>query len=266
MANEPPVYSDIFKYIDPGTEGAKATWAPVSSGTHTVTKTNEGGTFTEEVPNDTQTIDTSKIPDKYKGMVQKIYGPSGGSQGDVQFDFSKLPNMGMTKYGPLSQMTQLGSDKDAGPNLFNDATKHGGRPQDSEAAQDHSKVYWDDNYGWLTPKSNMFKPIPEKDTALDYVGKYGSMAAMMAMGMPALGGSMLGGLAASGLGAIHQGGETGDWKKAIIGAAPGLIGAGIGLSGIGGSLPSLPPELAQAIKYAQYAKTGYGIYNQVRGH
>jgi len=266
-----PAYGDIFNYLDPRTVGASEgpnAWATVTPGTHTRTVSNEGGTFTEDVPNDVTTpgavtIDQSKIPDKYKGLVSQYTGAQGGSQGDIGYDFSKLPNGGVTKYGHINDMTSLGMDQSKGPTMFNDATKWGGRHEDSTAVQDPSKVYWDDNYGWITPQNNIFHPIPEKNGVIDTIGNIGMMAGLAAMGMPELGGSLGGGLAASAFGGIKNYGETGNWKNSVIGMAPGLIGAGLGLSGI--SMPSLPPALQQAMQLAKYAKTGYGVYKMIRG-
>jgi len=276
-----PAYGDIFNYLDPRTEGAHDTsgvyggvpgtgWATPTQGDiigyHTEHQGGgEGGTVDVQVPDYAQnyTIDQSKIPDKYKGLVSQYTAAGGGSQGDVGYDFSKLPNGGVTKYGHINDMTSLGMDQSKGPTMFNDATKWGGRHEDSTAVQDPSKVYWDDNYGWITPQNNIFHPIPEKNGVIDTIGNIGMMAGLAAMGMPELGGSLGGGLAASAFGGIKNYGETGNWKNSVIGMAPGLIGAGLGLSGI--SMPSLPPALQQAMQLAKYAKTGYGVYKMIRG-
>ena len=254
-----PSLSDIFQYLDPRTVGATQgpnAWVSVAPGTHMVTRSNENGTWQEEVPNDATTpgaltIDQSKIPSQYQGLISQYTGAQGGSQGDVGYDLSKLPNNGNTALGNITQMYSLGSG--ANPTLY---MAGNGRKQDAESVMNRNQVTWDPNYGWITSKTNITHPNPEAQSWIDKVGQAGMMGASLFMG-PQMA------LAFGGLNALRQGGETGNWKNAALGFAPSVLGSAVG--GLGGlnSGWSLPPELTQAL---QYAKTGQGIYNAARSN
>lgn len=252
-----PMYGDIWNYLDPGTEGAKA-WL-----TQGATDPSEGSYIQDKdgnmnfVPAQKWTVDQSKIPEKYRGLIQGYRSTTVGSNMDTQYDWSKIGGGG-TVFGndvnsTINQMRSLGTDPNKPPTLY---MKSHGREQDDEAVKDKSQVKWDPKFGWITPKMNVIHPVPEKTSAIDYAG--------MALGA-AMGGGLLGavspamGLGMAGMNALHGLGSGANWKQTLLSMAPSLIGMGMGASGI--SFPKLPPELAQAMKYAQYAKTGYGIYN-----
>lgn len=212
----------------------------------------EGGSYEQAVRSPiSMQINMDKIPEKYRGLVSGMED-GGGSRETFKYDMSKLPNKGMTKFGiDVLGTTSLGT----------------GSQPDWNKVPGHYKVanknmaYFDPNFGWITPTKNLLSKEDARDEK--------QMAAMQAAASFAFpfaavpGAAGIPGLAMSGIGAAKTFGDSGNWKAALMNILPGLIGAGMSSGGF--SMPKLPPELAQALKYAQYAKQGYGMYQGLKG-
>lgn len=253
-------YADFGAYIDPNTEGAKQwlTSAPSSDPTAGSYVQNFDGSQSF-VPTQTYTIDQSKIPDRYKGVITGVQaGPSGNAL-QYQTDFSKLPK---TVFGGSVQgMASLGTG--AAPNLMTDLGSQ------TQHIVDQSQVKFDPQYGWITPQSNIKTVQKDPGGVWNVMDKYAMPAALAVMSMGI--GTPAAALATSLFGSAMQYGNTGDWRKALMSAAPGIVGGALGgafgdlggIGNVGSSISSaLPPEVMRAL---QIAKLGYGGYNAIEG-
>ncbi len=250
-----PLYGDIFQYLDPNTEGAKSTWAKQVQGTTNHLETDANGNQVL-VWDKAIEPDNSMIPDKYKGLVTGTYSTAGGGGGlNARYDTSKLPNQGKLANGRnITDMVSLGLDRNAGPKTITRGSEFGGRDQDTSMVADKSQMLWDDNFGWVNPKMNFKHPIEEKLSPVDYAGM-ALGAGMGAFASPVMAAAMAGmnGLHAFGDASLN-GGKM-NWGQLALQIAPSLIGMG-GFK--------LPPELANLMKYLNYAKMGYGGYNAIK--
>lgn len=262
----PADMSDIFNYINPNLEGAKG---PGGWLTQTTNPDPTAGSYMQDnngnqvfVPTPTYTVDQSKIPDKYKGLVTGVTssGPGSGGGLTANIDWSKVGGSKTADGFDLASLANAGPislGTGAQPNLY--IKSQGGRKQDDMYVTNQKDVHYDPRFGWFTSGMNISHP-PEDKSALDYIGQ----AAQIGVGLlnPAMG---------LGMGLIQAGGhgiDTGDWKGALRSAAPSLIAAGLGgtfgdLGGLGSIGSSIPPDVARAL---QIAKTGYGFYNASRGN
>lgn len=231
-----PQYADIFNYLNPNTEGAKASWAQMQNSTDPTAGSyqQDSNGNTVFVPTQVWKGDTSSVPDKYKGMVQNIQNIGGNTT--ASYNFSRLPNQGRLADGrTIDQMIGLGAG--SAPQLAHSV--QGGRQPDNWYVTDKNKVSYDPNYGWVTNKMNFSHP-PEPNSWMDTVGKAAWAGGMAGFG---LGGSLLG--------AVKNYGDTGSWQNAMKGALPGLVGYGIG---------QFAPSLSSLYNGA---KMGYGAYNTI---
>lgn len=205
--------------------------------------------MTQWVPDAVQmTVDESKIPDKYKG-VWSSGGPE-TSQHDVykQDDHKLPPVMWGGKPMGISNFTTVGTDKNKGPDW-------GAVVGSVRDPKNKDMVMWDPNYGWITPSANLYSKKDQKENQM-----MGLMQAGLGLGFGAFMPGMIPGIMRSIIGGAQSLGNGADWKSTLLNVAPGIIGAGMGGAGF-----HLPPALSQALKYAQYAKTGYGLYKGLKG-
>lgn len=224
-----PDYADYFNYAN----GVGPTINGKTYGYAGGTPMDTGG-YTEP----------TNTPDRYKGLLTYKGDPNNPTAYDgLQLNKDVLAKLPPTKFGTVDNVQAVdklgGSQKMKNPNL----------------------KYYDEHYGWITPKSNLY----EEEHG---VQKY-AVPVMQALASAAFGG--VGGLAGAGMGAWTGGagalagaaqgvGEGAGLGQTLLRVAPALIGGGLSMGGF-----SLPPELAQALKYARYAKTGYDGYNMFRG-
>lgn len=241
-----PMYGDIFNYLNPNTEAAKQygwlTQAP-NGQSHYETDKDGNSTLVQDMG---YQVDQSKIPAQYRGMIQGMQGVQGNGI-QTQYDFSKMPK---TVFGgDVSKMQTLGTG--AQPNFKSDLGAQ------TQHIVDPSKVKWDPNYGWITPQDNIKTQQKDAGGAFGFMDKYGMGIGLglMSMGLA----SPLATALTAGFGGLKNYGDTGNWKQALLGAAPGLIGGGIGMSGL-----QLPPGVAEALKYAKYGKGAYDAINMMR--
>ncbi len=163
-------------------------------------------------------------PDQFKGLLSYDKGPNGGFKLNPEV-LAKLP---MTKYGSVDNVQSAdllgGSQRMANPN---------------------AKVY-DENYGWITPKRNLYeeeKGVPKYAVPV--------LQALASAGFGGIGG-LATGLAGSAVGGASSIGNGGSPLSVILAMLPSLIGAGVG---------GLPPEFLKAL---QAAKAGYGVHQSVQ--
>ncbi len=236
-------YADYFQYANAGPDTGSAWLAgtPAESGWTGGTNIGEG-----QVVGQTwkgyDYKEPANIPDKYKGLLKynEMGTSTGGPNAQSGFQMNKdvIAKLPKTKFGTVDNVTSLGKDGKGtgGPamHLINPNLK-----------------YYDQNFGWITPKNNIVEDRHFTDTFADTIMPMVASAAFGGIGMPSW---------ATGLASGAQSlGNGGDWKSALM----NLAASGVGASISGGGL-NLPPELAQALKYARYGKTAYDIYNRTR--
>lgn len=198
------------------------------------------------------TVDKSKMPSQWQGL-DPTYNPTTRMVEFNQKFLDSLPgtafnqkgygwDQSKTLYNPI--MNLGGDSKNYDTNTWSGAEGRGG-------IKNKAGVYYDKNYGWITPQANTYSVDPKENGIFKAMNQYGMPAGLAIaglFGMPAF---------ATGLfGAAKGYGDTGNWKQALLGAAPGLIGAGLGAGGFG-----LPTDF---MKYLNYAKTAYGIGDYIR--
>ena len=164
---------------------------------------------------------------------------NGYGQSYIAADWDKMPKIGGTTglnsldmangKGATLAPTQAGNDQ---------AMRMNGGGGILHGLIDPSKVSQDENYGDVTDSSNITsKFLPEKQTWLDYVGKYGPSLAMMALGVPPAASMLMGGMQTLG-----QGGKLNPVQLAMN--ASGFI-----------------PGMEGIAPYVGYAKQGMAAYN-----
>ncbi len=197
-----PAYEDYFKYANAGPDTGSA-WL---AGTPGYTGW-EGGTNIGDGQVEGQTwkgfnyVEPSNVPDKYKGLLKynELGTPTGGPSGKSGFQMNKdvIAKLPKTKFGTVDNVTSLGKDG------------KGTGGQAMHLANPNLK-YYDDNYGWITPKENIIEDRHFNDTFADTIMPMIASAAFGNVG--GLGGAGMGawtGGASSAVGAAKNYGEGG---------------------------------------------------------
>lgn len=261
---QPPKYADLFRYIgmpaiynsqadldrDRGISPGLVNGANTATQGYYTTEQEgggEGGTREVQVWHPGTFNESASIPDKYKCIQSwNNEDTSAGPSGRTGFQLNKamIDALPKTKFGSVDNVAWMGAGENPGavqgtyglPDLMNQGAR-----------------YYDENYGWITPKANLYNKSEARNDAITN----GILQSIMSFGMGPMGILPAGGIPslASGLvGAAASMGNGGDWQKTLLNLAPSLIGAA------GGGI-NLPPELAQMLKYA---KMGYGAYNAAK--
>jgi hypothetical protein len=164
--------------------------------------------------------------EQYKPYVNYLENNQSGEDGMNrtqtwnEMNWDALPNKGVTKYG------KIGEDAILVKNI--------------NGLNDKNQVYFDDNYGWVTHKSN----VSQDHNWLHTIGSNGALMASLAMG-GLMGVALPAGMIAAGVkGAMGAapGMMNGDWKS----AAAGLVGSGLGSYGVSQGMPTWAVPLVKA--------------------
>jgi hypothetical protein len=180
-------YSDVFNYI--------MNTMPVDN----VTSFSEGNL---------------KIDPKYSGIINVMDRQSGGDDPRtsqvIDIDYKKLPNAGMTKYGLIGGGALPAQDPSTPL-----------APGTQSTLKDPKMVYYDPNYGWVTPASNRKVSTGEQiNNYMPYI-----MMALGTAGVGALASIPAGVMGAAGAAAKYVGNTAegpGDTfgRSALTGTAP----------------------------------------------
>ena len=263
-----PKYADLFRYIGmPAIYNSQAeldrdkVLAPdLLKGAYTGTQGyytteqqggGEGGTQDVQVWHPGTFNESADIPDQYKGIMSfddrstAESGPSG--QSNFQLNKAMIDKYPKTRFGSVDTVAYMGSGEKPG-------AVQGTYGQTD--LMNPNASYYDENYGWITPKANLTNKSETRSDAMTQA----AIKMIMSMGMGALMAPVAGAsflqspsFATSLVQAAPGFDQPGGWKNAAMGIGSSLLGAGVG--------GNLPPELTDAFKYM---KTGYGLYGAAK--
>jgi len=212
---------------------------------------------------DNRATDIFKLAQKYDPNAQI------GDAGNILYDKSKLPQMsdqlkhyygnGQGFFDNFANLTNAGNGRYTG---------NGGAD-----VNDISKIIHDPNYGDYVYKGYMGQaPGDSTSGFMGQLGKYAPsvISTIMSAGMGAAAGPLIGGLLSGTIGPGGIGNQLAMGQKVNWGNTArnfGMSALGSMLPGLmGGAVGGLPKGMGDLMKYINYARQGYGIYNNVRGH
>jgi len=276
-----PKYSDIgamlntdllgqWKMMSP--EDRAKSWYSFTGRDPSQTQTGggEGGGSISNDPGEAWkfSYDKAKMPPQWRGL-DPMFDPASNTMHYNQDFLNSLPGTKFTKNGKAMSggwdqsktmyptLQTLGADQ-SGPDLsfFTGQPGHGG-------IKNKSMMYYDPNYGWITPQENTYNVAPKQDAmmaGIEKLAKPAMMAAVTMMGAPELAMAMNAFNATTGM--ISGNTNILSGILSMLGGASGIPGGGalggmIGSLGQGGGARGAAPSGLAAL-FQMLSKAGLG--------